>query len=397
MQFSSILIPLSNFEGNGPAAVGSYKGMTVFGAYDMAGNVREWCWNESQKGRCLRGGAWNDAGYMYNEITSASSFNRSEKNGFRCVLYIDKDRIPENWFQLYTTKILRDFYKETPVSDELFNWYKGQFSYDKMDLKIRVERREESSDEWIHEKITFNAAYGNERVIAHLFLPKKYTPPYQTVVYFPGGGGSQSLKSSDNLVHYYEFGRFISFIISNGRAVMFPIYKGTFERKKGIPAFVLWDNQTYEYVDYLIKVVKDFKRSLDYLETREEIDISKLAYYGYSWGGNMGAIIPAVEDRLKASILSLGGIRQVYFRQEADPVNYVTRVKIPTLMLNGKYDTLSHYETSVKPMFDLLGTSEENKYLKTYETDHFIPRNELIKESLAWLDKYLGPVRKRQE
>jgi len=393
MQFFSILMPLNNFEGMGPSAVGSYKGMTAYGAYDMAGNVREWCWNESQKGRCLRGGAWNDAGYMYREITTASPFDRDEKNGFRCVLYIDKESIPENLFRLYTTKVLRDFFKETPVSDEVFNWLKEQFSYDKTDLNARVEMREESSDEWIHERITFDAAYGNERVIAHLFIPIKYAPSYQTVVYFPGTG-SVSMKSSENLEHYYEFERFLSFIITNGRAVMYPVYKGTFERRNGSPLFTL-DTQTHEYVDYLTQLVKDFKRSLDYLETREDIDMSKLAYYGYSWGGVMGQIIPAVEDRLKVSILTLGGMRQEHYRSEVDPINYVIRVRIPTLMLNGKYDVAFYpYETSVKPMFDLLGTPEEHKDLKMYETDHFIPRNELIKETLNWLDLYLGPVKR---
>jgi dipeptidyl aminopeptidase/acylaminoacyl peptidase len=180
---------------------------------------------------------------------------------------------------------------------------------------------------------------------------------------------------------------------------MFPVYKGTFERINGIPpGFNRWDTQTHEYVDYLAKLVKDFKRSLDYLETREEIDMDKLAYYGYSWGGVMGQIILAVEDRLKVSILSLGGMRQEPYRSEANPVNYVTRVKIPTLMLNGKYDVSFYpYETSVKPMFDLLGTPEEHKDLKLYESDHFIPRNELIKEILNWLDRYLGPVRKKRE
>ena len=396
MQFPSILAPLSNFEGKGPAAVGSYKGMTAYGCYDMAGNVREWCWNESQKGRCLRGGAWNDAEYMHRNITTASPFDRSEKNGFRCVLYFDRDKIHENLFQLYTPQVLRDYYKEVPVSDEVFNWYKEQFSYDEMGLNAQVEMREESSDEWIHEKITFDAAYGNERVIAHLFLPKKYSPPYQTVVYFPGIG-SNTMKSSENLVRYYEFERFLSFILTNGRAVMYPVYKGTFERGNGIPIIPAWDTQTYEYVDYLTKLVKDFKRSLDYLETREDVDINKLAYYGYSWGGNMGAIIPAVEDRLKVSILSLGGMKQLPYRSEVDPINYVPRINIPTIMFNGRYDTTYPYDTSVKPMLDLLGTIEEHKESKIYETDHFIPINELIKETLNWLDRYLGPARKKQE
>ena len=44
-------------------------------------------------------------------------------------------------------------------------------------------------------------------------------------------------------------------------------------------------------------------------------------------------------------------------------------------------------------MFDLLGTPKDQKVLKLCDTDYSIPRNELIKETLAWLDGYLGPVK----
>jgi hypothetical protein len=71
----------------------------------------------------------------------------------------------------------------------------------------------------------------------------------------------------------------------------------------------------------------------------------------------------------------------------------VTHVKIPTLILNGKYDTLFPYQTSSKPLFELLRTPKAQKELKLYETDHIPPRNEMIKETLAWLDRYLGPVK----
>ncbi len=54
------------------------------------------------------------------------------------------------------------------------------------DLNAQVESRDESSEYWIRENITFDAAYGDERIIAHLFLPKNAAPPYQTVIYFPG-------------------------------------------------------------------------------------------------------------------------------------------------------------------------------------------------------------------
>ena len=61
-------------------------------------------------------------------------------------------------------------------------------------------------------------------------------------------------------------------------------------------------------------------------------------------------------------------------------------------MLNGKYDLFFPYEIATKPMFDLLGTPRGQKEMKVYDTDHFVPQNELIKETLAWLDRYLGPV-----
>ncbi len=80
-------------------------------------------------------------------------------------------------------------------------------------------------------------------------------------------------------------------------------------------------------------------------------------------------------------------------RPEADQLNYVTRVKTPTLMMNGKYDSILDADTAIKPMFHLLGTPAEHKQLKLYETDHIAFRNEFIKETIAWLDRYLGPVK----
>jgi dienelactone hydrolase len=187
-------------------------------------------------------------------------------------------------------------------------------------------------------------------------------------------------------------------MIKEGRAVLYPVYKGTFERRDDTPFGLHIGDGTRQYTDYLIKIVKDFQRSVDYLETRKDIDSEKLAYYGFSWGGALGAVIPAVEERLKVSILNAGGFtdhpnRPEMVRPEADEINYVTRVRIPTLMLNGMYDLHAFpYETSVKPFFDLLGTSTEHKSLVLCESDHFIPKSILIKESLAWLDRYFGPV-----
>jgi hypothetical protein len=115
-----------------------------------------------------------------------------------------------------------------------------------------------------------------------------------------------------------------------------------------------------------------------------------------SWGAWLGAILPAVEDRFQASILLGGGIDLLNPRPrpEADEIMYMTRVKVPTMMINGRYDSYFIYEASIKPMFDLLGTPEEHKKLMLYETDHIPPKNDFIRDTLEWLDKYLGPVKR---
>jgi pimeloyl-ACP methyl ester carboxylesterase len=82
----------------------------------------------------------------------------------------------------------------------------------------------------------------------------------------------------------------------------------------------------------------------------------------------------------------------VHPRPEVDPYNYTPRVRLPVLMLNGRYDLVCPLESSARPMFLLLGTPPDNKMLRIYDSDHSVPRSDLIRESLAWLDRYLGPV-----
>jgi dienelactone hydrolase len=202
------------------------------------------------------------------------------------------------------------------------------------------------------------------------------------------------MPSSEGIEKYYEFTMFLSFLIRNGRAVMYPVYKGTFER--GTPESmallnILAQSYTYAYTEITVQEVKDFSRCIDYLQSRSDIDGKKVAFMGMSWGGNMGAIIPAVEDRIGASVLIAGGLCGIG-RPEVYDCNYAGRVKVPTLMLNGKYDAILPLELSQRPMFELLGMPAEHKKHLLYETDHIPPRIEYVKETLAWLDKYLGPV-----
>jgi len=204
------------------------------------------------------------------------------------------------------------------------------------------------------------------------------------VVEFPGSGAI-STRSSELL----DLGR-LDFLPKSGRAVMFPIYKGTYERGGDLHSD--YAEETTAYKDYVIMWAKDLARSIDYLETRKDIDATRVAYYGLSWGGGLGSIMPAVERRIKANVLYVAGLGFQRALPEADEINYITRVKQPTLILNGELDFFFPAETSQRPMFELLGTPPEHKKRLVFPGGHSVPRTEMIKESLDWLDRYLGPV-----
>jgi dienelactone hydrolase len=210
------------------------------------------------------------------------------------------------------------------------------------------------------------------------------------VIYFPGSA-STWMGSSAELEQYYEFSMFLSYLVRNGRAVLYPVYQGTFERSSPTLAALHGGDESYAYAEFVTQVVKDFERSVDYLLTRDDIDPDGLAYYGMSWGAVLGPIVTAVEERVRASILLAGGL-DVAGRPEVRQVTFAPRVRVPTLILNGRYDTFFPPETSSRPLLELLGAPEADKRLVLYDTDHIPPRTEYIRETLAWLDRYLGPV-----
>jgi len=138
---------------------------------------------------------------------------------------------------------------------------------------------------------------------------------------------------------------------------------------------------------------KDLRRSIDYLGTRRDIDTTRLAYYGVSWGGFLGGLMPAIEPRFKTVVLYVAGLEQQKGQPEVEPINFLPRITVPVLMLNGRYDYYFPVESAQLPFFRLLGTAPQRKRQVISEGSHFVPRNQLIAESLGWLDRYLGPVR----
>jgi pimeloyl-ACP methyl ester carboxylesterase len=139
---------------------------------------------------------------------------------------------------------------------------------------------------------------------------------------------------------------------------------------------------------------KDLARSIDYLQTRDDIDHDKLAYFGSSWGGWLAPQYLAQDERFKVAVLRLAGLPTFDMAPPFDTFNFVPRITIPVLLLGGRYDYIFPHETSQKPLFENLGTPAEHKRHVLFDTAHSTHgfRTEMIKETLDWLDRYLGPV-----
>jgi eukaryotic-like serine/threonine-protein kinase len=386
------IVPLSNFGGKGPAPVGSHQGMGPYGTFDMAGNVREWTWNAASAGRrWILGGAWSDPSYMFSVPNSLPPDDRSPTNGFRCMRTAAQtnpltEGAPLPAELLGTMEVSSPDYRGVkPVSDETFALFARQLAYIPLTGAAEVVQRETTSTGSVREQVSLDAGYEGERLTIQMFLPADRKGPYQAVVYFPALNAFQSRASSRTYVA-------ADYVVKSGRALILPVFKGSFER---------WDNALDATGEQYLRAARqrllhwrqDLGRTLDYLDSRGDIAMDRVAFYGRSFGASMPLPLLALEPRFRTAIFYSGGFTYRTLPPEMDAANYVSRVKMPVLLLSGRHDYVFPYDTSQRPLFELLGTSASEKRHVVFDAGHDpLPRSQVIREILAWLDKYMGPV-----
>jgi len=381
-ELASFATSVSNFAGQGPAATGTFAGVGPYGTYDMAGNVREWTCTAVGDNRFILGGAWRTQLYLSFDPQALPPFDRSNLNGFRAV----KNSQP---LSADATAPLvqhgRDFSRERPASDEVFRAYKAMYAYDKKPLDAQSGGIVQDTQDWTKQKITIDAGYEGQRLNMYLFLPKNVRAPYQAVLFFPSAR-VELLDDSRNLGDM----PFIDYVIKSGRALLYPVYNGTYERTRRALTLV----GTSDDLQLTIEWSKEVRRAVDYLTERPDIDSSRIAYLGVSMGTAYGVIMTALEDRFRAIVFLDGGFFLLPSPRGRDQLDFAPRVTKPVLMVNGRYDFTFSVERSQDPLFRILGTPPADKRHVIFETGHDVSQQHdaLAKEVLAWLDKYLGRV-----
>jgi dienelactone hydrolase len=311
------------------------------------------------------------------------SFDRSITNGFRCTKSGETLRAQPQLAASIPADVSGNL-SLVSASEEVWRTSRALYAYDHWNLSPRVESVTDSED-WRREKVHFRAGYPNQELTAYLFLPKQRRPPYQCVVFVPGGDAFQQ-TSGDTIQP-------LDYVLRSGRAIMYPILWGTFDRFVSLPS----DPANGGYPspmfirEALIAWRKDLGRTLDFLQTRQ--DIGAIGYLGVSTGAEFAPVLLAGDERVKAAVLLSGAMpAQMKLMPESNPVNFAPHMTMPVLMLNGRYDSILS-EQAQDWMLRSLGTAAASKRHIWVESGHsvFAPkvRNKTIHETLAWFNRYL--------
>ena len=367
----------ANFKNDGTAPVDHYEfGSSPYGCYNMAGNVAEWTLNRQADGFSAAGGSWGDPAYMFGSYGAFPGFYSSSKLGFRCVLN-SRNAKGDQGAMAFDPREVPTY---GPTSEASFEEWLSHYRYDKTPLEPRIVEVIET-DEWRREKITYAGA-DDERVMAYLYLPKNFRAPFQVIHFVPGTSAFYSLTVPQyvNLV--------VQPYIKSGRAAFVVVLKGYVERKSPdshkSPTLA-----SVKYLEEMVNWVTDMRRGLDYLETRNDIEASRIALLATSTEENL--IVPAIESRYRSVVLMGFGLPKTYLGciPEANPIYFAPHVRAPKLMLNGLYDEVAPFKSTAEPLYKLL---RQPKRLEVYVGGHMPPFEVAVPIVNRWLDRTLGPV-----
>ena len=372
------LLKTSNFSREKIEDIGQGEG--AYGTFDMAGNAKEWVWNIFGGRGLTLGGAFDEPTYLASQTSPQPRMDRSLKNGFRTARLINpRDLNP--FGDPIETQAPKDlsFYK--PMSDEVFKVYSRSFEVDSSKPKSKVIYVDDSHPIWIKERISIEVGYNEEMMDMLIFKPKNSFGPSSPVVIHPGSNYYSTPPEIDD-INPGEFS--LDFLIKSGKTLVWPAWKGSLNR---MPATRSGGDRMRDFRNLYIAWVGDTNKTLDYLETRNDIDTDNIFYLGMSYGALFNTHTLLFENRYKGAILYVGGVFPTY-PPLVDGINHMPRIDTPFLMLNGEQDYLVP-KSAAMYFYQSTGTPEKDKKIVFYDSGHWpLPRNQMIKETLDFIKKY---------
>ncbi len=286
--------------------------------------------------------------------------------------------------------------KLIPVGDEAYEAILQFYQYDKdIPLQLRVVDSEEN-EIYKREKIVFTGI-NNSRVVGYLATPTTGEQPYPCVLQMHGLNVSKSDYWEENYYHHSEL--VTKGLLSSGYAVLaldMPyhgdrLYESDFES----PVEMLFKNGWgYRIRDMAIQSTIEYRRALDYLETRQDIDSNRIGAIGYSFGSVVTFILTGVDERIKSTVVcATAFIKPRSFFPPKEhlsgfaPQNFVRSFNNrPFLMLAAENDNFNCTVDEAKQLFNMV--EGKNKELLFYDSKHKLPKEHAL-AAVDWFIRYL--------
>ena len=281
--------------------------------------------------------------------------------------------------------------KVARIGDDAFGLLLKVYEYDPtipQDARI-VERI--NKDGVPREKIVFRGAQGFY-VPGYLQLPPKQRPPVACVLLLHGWSGSKEHFWADN--NYISGGNVRRALLDAGFAVFAldaqchgdRIAQNEFapvnpSGPPGVPARKGYFNQQEIYIQTTI----DYRRALDYLKTRPEIDSARIGAFGYSMGGTQTFLLTGVDSRIKAAVACATPADRSPNSLLA-PVNMTRAIGgRPFLMIAGRNDEMCS-PAEAERVFRTIGGQAAK--LSFFEGTHRL-RADFVPDAVRWFKDHL--------
>jgi len=293
-------------------------------------------------------------------------------------------------------------FDKVPKSEGRFESLAHQFDYERnAPVDVREEHRENRDDAIIID-LSYASPRGG-RVPASLVIPSGHGP-FAAVLF-----GHWMMPGSP-LRNRREFLDEALLLARSGAASLLtdapPVRPGFVEEKEGIRGQI-------QNADASRQQVIDFRRGVDLLTARSDIDAARLAYVGHSYNAHTGAILSAIDKRIGSFVLMAGvfadeayifdsdlpEIRKFrektgekalrdFFQKYAfdDPIHFVDQSAPAAIFLQFGSDDRPIPEALARHYYELFG---EPKKIAFYKAGHAL-NSEARADRIQWLAERLS-------
>jgi pimeloyl-ACP methyl ester carboxylesterase len=360
-----------------------------WGTLDTAGNLREWVWNWAGDRALALGGAWSDYAATYQAAFTADPMDRSPQQGMRLMQLLDQASMRDELLAPIELTYDADAAPRHPVDDAGYAAMRFRFSAPTRRPESVKTEELDRTDLWIAEELELGFA-PQEGFSLVLVRPLHHNRPLQPIIFAPPGDAFALPRPNRAALTQL---RNASYVVQSGRALVIPIWAGSFERFEPRPVTpAQWQARMQQRP---LEWYRDLVTTLDYLESRDDMDSTRVGMLAISYGSQyLAPILLALESRLKSAVVVSGGVTlTIQLDPVFDAVNWLPRVTQPVLLINGRFDHMFPYEQSQKRYLDLLGSPQGAKAQKVYDVGHFaFPGHVLPRDASDWFDRTLGPV-----